>query len=450
MKFLASMLLAPVAAAQITVATVSPAGVETPVGVLVDVGSTAVTSPLDTRFRLRNTGTGPAVVNTLRVSGTGFSLIGDPTLPYTMAAGTNVDFRVRFDPRAAGSYSATLAINDRSLLVRGSVVAAVVVEYAGGTVIGEGPVDLGRVAALDTDRREFVLNNPAAVGVTVRAIRVTGASFSLAPVALPLELGPGERGGLIVTVSPASPGVHRGTLEVDGRVVRIEAFAPEPPLPEPRIELSRSNILNGEQVSLAVLLAAPAPLASVGTLSVTAEGHEGMPDDQSMRLLPSGGRSVALTFPRGELRARGPDGATNFTLQTGTVAGKLLLKVTSGVRTAETVVNLPVTPVRFEGVTAQRVGSSIEVRFSGMDNTRAAGAVSLAFQGTGGVSLGPASTADGTDAFARYFAGSALGGAFAATARVEVRGDITQVATVEVEVRNPAGTARAARVSIAP
>jgi hypothetical protein len=110
--------------AQITVSTVSAQGAESPVNSLVEVGTTAAGERLDTRFRLRNTASASVTLRVLRAAGAAFSMIGNPPLPYVIAPGANVDFRIRFEPHAAGTYSATLTVNERTVVVRGLATAA--------------------------------------------------------------------------------------------------------------------------------------------------------------------------------------------------------------------------------------------------------------------------------------------------------------------------------------
>src|SRR5262245_11080730 len=124
------------ASAQIAVYTLDNSGVvETPVEGFADLGTAQAGDTLDTKFRLRNTGTTNITLTSLRVSGVGFSVQNDPSKPYLMAAGTNVDFRIRFQPSAYGSYSATLIVNDKTYLLRATAPAGVTLRAEDGTAL---------------------------------------------------------------------------------------------------------------------------------------------------------------------------------------------------------------------------------------------------------------------------------------------------------------------------
>ncbi len=95
--------------------TVQPGGtlVFTPVA----VGRTTAA-----RFLISNTGTAPAVVNSISLGATNipFGLTDLPALPVTIAAGATVGFTVQFAPTAIGTSTATLKIDTQSFTLSGS------------------------------------------------------------------------------------------------------------------------------------------------------------------------------------------------------------------------------------------------------------------------------------------------------------------------------------------
>src|SRR5687767_2656623 len=96
---------------KIYLAPASAPGTETLVPAIHDLGSVAAGDTLETRFRVRNHGATAATITSLSVGGSGFSIAGQPSLPYTLAPGLNLDFTVRFQARDFGAYSANLAVN---------------------------------------------------------------------------------------------------------------------------------------------------------------------------------------------------------------------------------------------------------------------------------------------------------------------------------------------------
>src|SRR5260370_11145947 len=104
---------------------------ETPVGSVVDMGSAAPGDIVEVRFRVRNIGSGATTLQTLSITlGSGFKISNAPSLPYTLAPysgpASEAEFRVAFNPTAAGSYSAFLLVNTINIIVRGTATASAV------------------------------------------------------------------------------------------------------------------------------------------------------------------------------------------------------------------------------------------------------------------------------------------------------------------------------------
>src|SRR5690349_21043204 len=106
---------------------------ENPVAGLVDVGAASPGDTLETRFRVRNIGAGAAVFQTLSIAGSGFRITTAPSLPYTIAPGSEAEFRVAFSPISIGSYSAFLLVNSINISLRGTVAPAAVLTLDNGS-----------------------------------------------------------------------------------------------------------------------------------------------------------------------------------------------------------------------------------------------------------------------------------------------------------------------------
>src|SRR5215472_6417231 len=103
-------MFAPLAAhAQLLMFSVNGAA-EAPVGSTYQVGSVAAGDSRDTRFRARNTGAGPVNVTNLAISGSGFSIIQTPSVPFVIAPGSFQDIYVHFTGITLASYSANFQI----------------------------------------------------------------------------------------------------------------------------------------------------------------------------------------------------------------------------------------------------------------------------------------------------------------------------------------------------
>lgn len=80
----------------------------------------AVGSSSSATFQVTNSGTRQAVVNAISLAkGDSFTLSGLPAFPVTLAPGASVSFTILFAPKATGSLSDTLKIDDISITVSG-------------------------------------------------------------------------------------------------------------------------------------------------------------------------------------------------------------------------------------------------------------------------------------------------------------------------------------------
>ena len=145
MRALLLLLLIPIAAVAQLQLYVAPPNSEILLGGSYDQGSVAAGDILETRFRVRNNGRSPATVTSVSVGGAGFSMPTPASLPYVLAAGLNYDFVVRFQARDQGTYSANLAVNGISVLLRATALAAAVVRANGNPVNAGSNIDFGRV-----------------------------------------------------------------------------------------------------------------------------------------------------------------------------------------------------------------------------------------------------------------------------------------------------------------
>ena len=181
------------------------AGSEQPLGTQLNVGKSVAGDILDTKLRIRNIGEEtPITLSKFRIRGAGFALEAHPTIPYVMAAKTNVDFRVRFKPPGFGSYSATLEINDISVLVFGDSPASVTLSIEDGgaykTLQTDEPIVFGRVERGKTLPKRFRLANPGKTDLTVSSLTIAKGLFDASSLPLvPLILPPGGSTDFLIT-----------------------------------------------------------------------------------------------------------------------------------------------------------------------------------------------------------------------------------------------------------
>jgi hypothetical protein len=442
--FLAALLPA-IASAQLQL-YVAPSNSETAVSGVYDLGSAPVGDALETRFRVRNHGVAPVTVTIMGVAGTGFSMKGQPSLPYILATGLNLDFTIRFQARDSGSYSANLSINGTSVLLRASAAAAASIRAAGQPIAAGASVDFGRVERGTSADILFELVNATNQPVAIRTTRVSGTGFSSSALPPSAELAPGAAISFSVRFEPGNAGVFTGSLMIDGREVRLTGAASEPPFTRPAVVLESFAAESAKQGRVAVRFASPSRASGTGRLLITFQPASTVDNDTGILFPATGGRSIPLTVAAGDSEAKFGEAALAV-FQTGTTAGTIILTAEIGGFTEQTSIVIPPSPVKFDQSVAARSGNSLEVKLIGFDNTQTSGEVVFTFYDRGGKPVQPgAIRANVREDFKRYFDAAKLGGTFSLRATFPVAGNVADIDSVEVEFANSAGSARTSRL----
>jgi hypothetical protein len=383
----------------------------------------------------------------LFVSGTGFGITGDPSLPHIVAPGSNVDFTVRFRPANAGSYSANLTINSMSVLLRGSSNPAAVLFSGALELVSGASVDFGRLERGKSSRQTFSLRNTTSVTVKASRLAVSGNFFRLAsPVQTPLELAPGASADFEVAFEPLSSGIATGTLEFDRTSVRLTGTSTEPPFPRPSLVVEPAALVSGQQGRLSIRFVEPSRAAGNGTVRIEAQPTSSSNRDDALQFVTNGSRTVSFSVAEGDSSVRfGQE--QDLVFQTGTTAGTIVFVVEAGGYTERLSVAIPPAPVKIDRASASRGAGSLDVLLTGFDNTRSASTLRFTFFDRGGQPVSPgAIPVELADRFRGYFDSSTLGGIFQLRAVFPVTGDAGGIGAVEVEITNASGTARTERL----
>ncbi|MEZ5351648.1 MAG: choice-of-anchor D domain-containing protein [Bryobacteraceae bacterium] len=436
--------------AQLSILLVPSEGVETLVTEsLLELGAAHPGDMADTRFRLRNATPATIVLSTLRVAGAGFTLENYPTLPYRVASGTNVDFRVRFRPAAPGVYSATFQVNEQAIILRAQGRDGVTVLGPDGAPLSADLAhDFGRVEVGSSIEQQFLIRNNTTGPLFLASVTVTGEAFAATLGAgLPYRLEPGNEIALRISFAPARSGIPSGLLTVDGRVFRLQGFAVSPQIPDAIFTVVPVSP-SAKQIPVSIRLAAPAPVDIAGTVTVEFLPESGLGDDPAIQWMPSASRLAQVSIAKGSLEALwGAGNSAGGVLQTGTTAGEIILRTRIGDQPREARITIARAAPVIATVTAARGPAGIEIGVDGFDNTRSTAEVRYSFFDPSGARIGePLAVAIG-DQFARYFAASGLGGLFRLGARIPLlAGDAAGVAAMELELRNAVGVSTSGRV----
>ena len=426
---------------------------DTPVGSILIVGSAAPGDTLNTRFHVRNVGTGPATFQTLALAGQGFSISAAPSLPYIIAPGSQAEFDVRFSPTVTGSYSATLAVNTINVILNASVASSASVFLANSAtpLISNAVVDFGSVVVGSTHVQGFMLLNAGTATTSVNNISVTGNGFQgPAGISLPISLTPGQTATFQVTFAPQSGQSAQGLLTVGQRAFNLQGQGLNPPLPAASIAFASTLAGSAQQNSVSIPLASASQVSGTGTLTLAFHPSvTGVTDDPAVQFLSGPRRSATVTISAGDTVAKF-NGQSSIAFQSGSTAGTIVFTLTlSNGAQQQASLTIQPAPVSFDMATSIRKFGELDVSVSGFDNTYTASQLSFAFFDTKGNPVPPgAISVDASSDFQQYFAATQEGGMFGLLAKFPVTGDTTQIATVNVQVVNSAGVTTAQNVPI--
>ena len=138
--------------------------------------------------------------------------------------------------------------------------------------------------------------------------------------------------------------------------------------------------------------------------------------------------------------------------QTGTTAGTITFTLTlENNAPQQTSLTIPPSPIILDTATAVALLGSINVAFSGFDNTYSASQLVFTFYDLKGNAL-PQGAIDVNAgvAFQQYFSATQAGGMFALLAQFPVSGNTTEIGSVTAQITNSIGTTTAQQIPISP
>ncbi len=389
---------------------------------------TAVGDASEVRFRVRNMGTAIIEVNRVFIAPGGpFRVSNAFPIPRTLAPGAFGEIRVEFAPQSGGSFSGELKINDTVWKLSGSsqdVPELEVYEGQSWTLVATASaLDFGRIQPGQQIEKWFRFTMPPAEPPSL-----AGSGFTLD------WFGEGFR----VTCRPATPGNYSAKLSLGPRSWNLIATGEQVPQPSPSFLQLPVELESGSQQRVEIMLTSPASAAGAGTLRMEFVPETAtLGDDAAAAFLPSLSRSIGFTVNPGEMAAQFPEGAA--TIQTGSTAGWIVLRILFGPHTVEQRIRIAPSPVKFDLATATRSTNVAEVVLRGIDNTRTAQRIAFTFYRSNG-SVAGSFDIDVGQAFAEYYAANAkTGGVFQLRAQFPVSGDSTQLESVEVSLTNQPG-----------
>jgi hypothetical protein len=429
----------------------------TPVGAVVNIGTAAPGDTLISRFRVRNMSSAPVVLQTITLAGEGFTIQSSPSLPYTLppyvGPTSEAEIDTNFSPTIIASYSATLAINSVSIILLGTAAPTATLSLSGSTtpLVAGATVNFGSVAVGSLQTQGFLLANIGTIAITVGTLTVSGADFT-GPTGLtaPVQLQPGQTATFQVTFTPQSGTLAQGVLTVDARTFNLAGQGLSAPLPSATITFASTVGGSAQQNSISISLASASQVSGTGTLTLSFQSSvTGVTDDPAIQFLSGPLRMATVTVSPGETTAQ-IGGQPNIAFQTGTTAGTITFSLTlENNAPQQATLTIPPAQISLASFTAVREFGSLNVAFSGFDNTYSASQLQFTFYDLKGLALGQGPiSVDAASQFQQYFATTQAGGSFSLLATFPVAGDTTQIGFVMAELTNSAGTVMAQQIPI--
>lgn len=248
--------------------TVSPSSV--------NFGSIATGANVSKSVVVTNGGNAPLNVTNASVNGAEFSLSG-PAAPMLMVSNQSATFTVKFAPTSAGSAtgSLTLACDSPPTQV---VVPLFGAGNSGPAATGQlsanpNSVSFGSVTDGTTSSQTIRLSNTGPASLTVLGATVSGLSFGMSGLSVPLVLPSKQSTTFNAQFAPQSPGSVTGAISL---VTDVAASLPV------------SIALTGAGAAASLTLTASPPSVTFGNVTV------GSSSTQSVTLLNTGNSNVSV------------------------------------------------------------------------------------------------------------------------------------------------------------
>ncbi len=392
------------------------------------------------RLRARNSGNAAIPITSLAISGSGFSITSPLTPPPNVPPGNFLDIYIQFSGGPPASYSANFEINNISVLLQVTAVAAPTVSAAPPCT---GAIGFGTVQSLQLEACVVSLQNLNTQSVTVAMVAVSGTGFQLAsPAQTPLTIPSGGTSTFTINFSPTASAIYSGVLTVDTQTFPLTGIGLTPPLPTPVLAFDSGLPLSAQQVNLTMSLPTPSPEAASGSVNMTFQPDSPLASDPAVAFL-DGAHSVPFSIQPGDTHIL-LGGAAGAVFQTGTSAGKITFTVKTNVAmTGDPTVSMtiPSAIVDVESASAIARSGALDVQVWGFDNTYSAGSMAFTFYDLTGKTIGAgAISADFTSGFRTYFTSAHSGSAFQMLITFPVTGDAAQIGAVDLQMTNTAGS----------
>jgi hypothetical protein len=354
-------------------------------------------------IRLRNTGNANGVISNISVVGSGYQIVSAPILPVTLTPGSAAILTLGFAATQAGRITGRLLIGGDSFdLVANALgvkfsyaysngVASVDITQGGAVIFS--PTQVGQSSTVD-----FIVQNNGTQTASVGSIAITSgrSSFKLDnPPVLPAALAPGASMRFPIRFVASVTGPVTDTMQIDNQSFTLSGSGTAPPaLPGYTLKGPGATVQPLDQPSLSLSLDSGYSIPLSGTLTVTFSSAS-FSDDPAIQF-STGKRVVGFTIPANSTDAIFENNAKQIRLQTGTVAGNIIvtptfstqagLALSPPIQTLTT--SVPVLPPALSSVTlAAKTANSFTLQIEGYATGRDVSTVEFQFTPAAGSSI---------------------------------------------------------------
>ena len=276
---------------------------------------------------LTNTGTTSVTVTASSLTGSEFSL-SSLTLPLTLSPGQSISSNLTFSPTATGwitgSNTFTSSASNSQLQLQFGGTGT----KSAGVTASPSSLSFGQVTVGSSSTLPVVLTNTRSWTVTLTALQLSGAGFSVSGAAFPVTLTAGQSIMLNLTFTPLSASTSSGSAFVTGPSLNVPLNGTGTVITAGQLTITPSSV-NFGNVPVGTTETQPITMSAIGS-SVTVSS-----DASSSAQFVLNGASLPFTIAAGQSLSFN----VAFTPQnSGTVSGSL--SFTSNASTSQTVESL--------------------------------------------------------------------------------------------------------------
>lgn len=364
----------------------------------------AVGTVSDITVTITNRGLGSGAIRKVQLAGDpALQLQHLPLFPVTLGSGVNMQFVVHFAPTAQQAYSGTLSISfpDKTWIVRVDA-SGVGPTYHYSLVTGDtttavqpsGTISFPDTPVGDTQTIFLRIANTGTAQGQIAGITLSDPQFHLVDApSVPIVLRPNTSVQVTLAFVPQTTGQFTARIRIGDDPFTLAGVGMA--LPRYRFEGASGTQDPLQQPTIGLTLAAayPVPISGTLTLGFVSDVFSANPAVQ----FSTGGRTAAFTIPANSTSAVFDNAQTQVRIQTGTVAGNIL--ITPAFTTRDGLNLTPAAPAGLSlsvarsapkllgGNLGARTLNSITLSLTGYTTTRALRQIDLQLNAKAGVRL---------------------------------------------------------------